>query len=61
MKSVLYITAMSLCLGHPAFANDKEQRSTLKDQTSIAVTIYNKNLALIKDQRKITLDSGLYP
>lgn len=36
-----------------------EIRSTLNDQQSVAVTIYNNNLALVKDQRKINLTSGL--
>jgi hypothetical protein len=36
-----------------------EIRSTLDDQQSVAVTIYNNNLALIKDQRKVNLNSGL--
>jgi len=36
----------------------EETRSTLTDQQSVAVTIYNENLALIKDQRKIQLGSG---
>jgi hypothetical protein len=36
-----------------------EIRSTLDDQQSVAVTIYNNNLALVKDQRKVSLNSGL--
>lgn len=36
-----------------------EMRSSLSDQQSVAVTIYNNNLALIKDQRKVKLNSGL--
>jgi len=36
-----------------------EIRSTLDDQQSVAVTIYNNNLALVKDQRKVNLNSGL--
>lgn len=35
-----------------------ELRSTLQDQRNVAVTIYNENLALVKDQRKIQLGSG---
>ena len=35
-----------------------ELRSTLQDQRSVAVTIYNENLALVKDQRKIPFASG---
>lgn len=48
------ITA-SLIIATPAMA---ESRSTLDDQKSVAVTIYNENLALVKDQRKIQLGSG---
>ncbi|MFK5947995.1 MAG: DUF4139 domain-containing protein [Methylococcales bacterium] len=35
-----------------------EKKSDLSDQTNISITIYNNNLALIKDQRKIILDKG---
>ncbi|MEE9330747.1 MAG: DUF4139 domain-containing protein [Methylophilaceae bacterium] len=35
-----------------------ELRSTLKDQQGVAVTIYNGNLALVKDTRKISLKRG---
>lgn len=37
----------------------QEIRSTLADQKSVAVTIYNNNLALVKDQRRINLGSGI--
>ena len=40
----------------PALA--KTTKSTLDDQTSIEVTVYNQNLALIKDARNITLPKG---
>ena len=40
-------------------AEPEETRSTLDDQQSVAVTIYNQNLALVKDQRKLKLGSGL--
>lgn len=36
----------------------KEHRSTLADQQEVAVTIYNQNLALVKDVRVIKLDRG---
>ncbi len=39
-------------------AQADELRSTLQDQHSVAVTIYNENLALVKDQRKIQFASG---
>ncbi|HSI95028.1 MAG TPA: DUF4139 domain-containing protein [Methylophilaceae bacterium] len=50
------LIAASLIIATPAMA--EETRSTLDDQKSVAVTIYNENLALVKDQRKIQLGSG---
>ncbi len=35
-----------------------EKKTTLEDQTKVAITIYNSDLALIKDQRKVSLDKG---
>jgi len=40
-------------------ADDTERRTSLNDQKSVAVTIYNENLALVKDVRSVDLDSGL--
>lgn len=36
-----------------------EIRSTINDQQNVAVTIYNNNLALVKDQRKVKLSIGM--
>jgi hypothetical protein len=36
----------------------QETPTTLKDQQSLAVTIYNSNLALVKDQREVRLPKG---
>src|SRR5919108_2853855 len=41
-----------------ANATVQERPSSLTDQQAIAVTIYNENLALIKDTRHVTLESG---
>jgi len=59
MKSPLTLLTLSMLVALPALASESEQRTTLEDQSSVAVTIYNENLALIKDQRQITLDKGL--
>jgi hypothetical protein len=48
------LAAQSVTLGAAT-----ERPSTLADQQSVAVTIYNENLALIKDTRRIGLDQGL--
>lgn len=45
-------------LPHIALAQTAEQRSTLADQREVAVTIYNENLALVKDQRRVQLKPG---
>lgn len=36
----------------------EERRSTLEDQQEVAVTIYNQDLALIREQRRIPLEQG---
>ncbi len=36
----------------------QETRSGLEDQTAVAITIYNENLALVRDQRRVTLPIG---
>jgi hypothetical protein len=42
----------------PALLIAQETTSTLKDQKALAVTIYNDNLALVKDQREVRLPRG---
>ena len=42
-------TAIALLLGPAAVA--AEQKVGLQEQTAVAVTIYNENLALVRDQR----------
>lgn len=41
-----------------AAAPQNEKNSTRADQSDVAVTIYNDNLALIKDSRKVKLERG---
>jgi len=41
-----------------ALAQGAEQRSNLADQQGVAITIYNNDLALVKDHRKIQLKPG---
>lgn len=52
------VLAAAIAAATPALAQD-ELRSTLDDQQSVAVTIYNENLALVKDTRKVKLADGL--
>jgi hypothetical protein len=56
--TALAITSL-LSIGAFAVENLDESRSTLNDQQSVAVTIYNQDLALVKDTRKVNLKTGL--
>lgn len=57
--ALLTISCLFFCNNALVIAADTvEQLSTLKEQKSVAVTIYNDDLALIKDLRQVTLVSG---
>ena len=49
-------TAIALLLGSAAMA--AEQKVGLQEQTAVAVTIYNENLALVRDRRRVPLEQG---
>jgi len=51
------ITAAAIVAGIGGAAA-QETRVTQQDQTAVAVTIYNENLALVKDRRKVQIDAG---
>lgn len=53
------LLCLSLCRPLPAFAAAAEEhRSTLADQQEVAVTIYNQDFALIREQRRVVLEPG---
>lgn len=55
----LYLSSLLvLSVTAQAWAQNEEVRSTLADQTHVALTIYNENLALVKDRRGIPLTQG---
>ena len=56
--TALAITSL-LSIGAFATESLEESRSTLNDQQGVAVTIYNQDLALVKDTRKVTIKTGL--
>jgi hypothetical protein len=60
--AVLFFTGIGYCPASPAEKKDAKSgtaSSTLDDQTGVALTIYNVNLGLVKDQRQLRLFSGL--
>ncbi len=63
-KFGIFLFAAIICLAAIAFGADKNSpkaqslSSGQEDQTGVAVTIYNVNLGLVKDQRSIPLPQG---
>src|SRR6266446_1772494 len=57
-KKLYAAVAAALATCPLAHAAVDELPSTLKDQQSVAITIYNENLALVKDARRVTLETG---
>jgi len=58
MKKAFFSVAVFLLCLDLAQAND-EISVTAQDQQSVSVTIYNKNIALVKDRRKISMPQGV--
>ena len=62
MNKPVLLTAMvaglTFSMGQVGAAVNDEVSSTASDQHSVAVTIYNDNLALVKDARKVNLAKG---
>ncbi len=61
MRPFFYLTAtIILSLTMPCHIYGTEvTTTTIKDQTSVEVTVYNSNIGLVKDQRRIGLLRGL--
>lgn len=58
MKTIIASVLTFILLNQPSQAFTDEYITTLDDQQSISLTIYNQNLALIKDRRAIILPEG---
>jgi hypothetical protein len=60
VKSIIptFMTALLIPHSTAAMESNAEIRSTANDQQAVALTIYNSNLALVKDTRKVSLASG---
>ncbi len=58
MKKVFFIPAILLALSSNLQAD--ELRSTLSDQQSVAMTVYNSDLGLVKDLRKVKIPTGTH-
>jgi hypothetical protein len=57
-KTIIAASLAVLCMAYSVPAPTAEYTTTLADQQGVAVTIYNQNLALVKDRRTISLPAG---
>src|SRR5215467_5796839 len=53
-------SAIALCLGSAiiASAQTSEQTTTAKDRQSVNITVYNSNLGLVRETRRLELPAG---
>ncbi|MCD6291898.1 MAG: DUF4139 domain-containing protein [Deltaproteobacteria bacterium] len=58
LGGVLLLVVMTTVLTASAATQSGEVVTTLNDQVGVAVTIYNENLALVKDKRHLNLEKG---
>lgn len=57
-RSPVLALSLILTLGTTAAADTGEHVSTLGDQRGVGITIYNADLALVRDRRHVTLPKG---
>jgi hypothetical protein len=60
MRRIAVVLVLGLVINLSALAFGSEYTSTAADQKQVAVTIYNNNLGLVKDVRKMKLNNGDY-
>jgi hypothetical protein len=57
-RSLIPALALVAALGTPAVADQGERVSALSDQRAVGITIYNSELALVRDRRHLALPRG---
>ncbi|MBV8170823.1 MAG: DUF4139 domain-containing protein [Candidatus Eremiobacteraeota bacterium] len=53
------LIAFALLVPQPVSADPGERVSTLAEQQAVSITIYNDNLALVRDERRLALPKGV--
>ena len=59
MRKSIDVLVFLFCIVTLASVHAEEIKSTLKDQQEISLTVYNQNLALIRDVRVVPLQKGV--
>jgi hypothetical protein len=59
-RLIKFLSAMGLCLASMATvaAQTSEQTTTARDRQSVNITVYNSNLGLVRETRRLTLPDG---
>ena len=60
-QRILAVLALVLAMAGISAAQTQPATTTQKDQTDLSITVYNSNLALVRDVRKINLRTGTFP
>jgi len=58
-RRLAVMLACTVLLSVPGFAAENTQTSTEEDQKDLAVTVYNSNVALVRDVRRVKLPAGV--
>src|ERR1700688_5027381 len=63
VAALFFLIWLSGCFGEAAgeVAKDLSAATTDKDQVELSLTVYNGDLALIRDVRQVRLQSGVFP
>ena len=65
LAAAILLAVASLCAAQsnssPSAAQSEPATTTQKDQTDLSITVYNQNLALVRDVRQIRLRAGAFP
>lgn len=60
-RRFLAVLVLGLAIAGVSAAQTQPATTTQKDQTDLSITVYNSNLALVRDVRKINLRTGTFP
>ena len=55
---IILFCLITLFIATPAIAEDSVFKSTAEDQTGVEITVYNSNLGLVKETRRVDIPSG---
>src|SRR6185295_15728541 len=58
ISKLILVIGITITAVTSAFAQTVEQTTTAKDRQSVNITVYNSNLGLVRETRRLTLPSG---